>query len=213
MANKHILSLEVPTVANCEIFRVKDTSQYTDSLYVDCGELLITPPGFNQGNLIKVQPGFDLAINSCSLGIQTAGCTGTSQSGQLTSTVDACGNTVTTVAANALTGSSSRAAIPDGIYVIRYSVAPNDRTYVEYNHLRITGIMKSYYKKLCDMDITPCEPKSKQKDLYRELNFIRLMIDAAKAKVEYCQSPNEGMQLYDYAKKKLEKITCSNECC
>ena len=60
MANKHILSLEVPTVANCEIFRVKDTSQYTDSLYVDCGELLITPPGFNQGNLIKVQPGFEI---------------------------------------------------------------------------------------------------------------------------------------------------------
>lgn len=213
MANKHILSLEIPTVANCEIFRVKDTSQYTDSLYVDCGELLITPPGFNQGNLISVQPGFDLAINSCSLGVQTTGCTGTSLSGQLVTSTDVCGNTITTVAANALTGSSSRAAIADGIYVIRYSVAPNDRTYVEYNHLRITGIMKSYYKKLCEIDVTPCEPSTKQQDRYREMNLIKLMIDAAKAKVEYCQSPTEGMHLYNFAKKKLEKITCSSECC
>ena len=85
--------------------------------------------------------------------------------------------------------------------------------YVEYNHLRITGIMKSYYKKLCDLDVTPCEPNSKQQSIYREMNFIKLMIDAAKAKVEYCQSPAEGMQLYNFAKKKLEKITCSNECC
>ena len=213
MANKHILSLEVPTVANCEIFRVKDTSQYTDSLYVDCGELLITPPGFNQGNLIKVQPGFDLAINSCSLGVQTSGCNGTSLSGQLTTSTDACGNTVTTTAVNALSGSSSRAAIADGIYIIRYSVAPNDRTYVEYNHLRITGIMKSYYKKLCEIDVTPCEPSTTQQDRYREMNLIKLMIDAAKAKVEYCHSPTEGMQLYNFAKKKLKKITCSSECC
>ena len=213
MANKHILSLEVPTVANCEIFRVIDTSQYTDSLYVDCGELLITPPGFNQGNLIKVQPGFSLYINSCSLGVQTTGCTGTSQSGILTTSTDACGNAITTTSVNALTGSSSRASIADGIYVVRYSVAPTNRSYVEYNHLRITGIMSTYYKKLCEIDVTPCEPDSKQQNRYREMNLIKLMIDAAKAKVEYCQSPNEGMALYNFAKKKLLKLTCTSECC
>ena len=38
------------------------------------------------------------------------------------------------------------------------------------------------------------------------------VIDAAKAKVEFCQSPNEGMELYEFAKKKLKKITCS-VCC
>ena len=37
-------------------------------------------------------------------------------------------------------------------------------------------------------------------------------IDAAKAKVEFCQSPNEGMELYNFAKKKLKKITCTI-CC
>ena len=42
--------------------------------------------------------------------------------------------------------------------------------------------------------------------------YIRTLIDAAKAKVEYCQSPNEGMELFNFAKKKLKKITC-DICC
>ena len=41
MAEKHILSLEIPTVSNCEVLCVKDTSQYTTKLEVDCSELLI----------------------------------------------------------------------------------------------------------------------------------------------------------------------------
>ena len=34
MAAKHILSLEIPTSSNCNIFTVKDTSQYIDDLDV-----------------------------------------------------------------------------------------------------------------------------------------------------------------------------------
>ena len=121
MANKHILSLEVPEVSNCEIFRVKDTSQYTEDLHVDCPELLITPPGFNAPKLIKVTPGFDLSINACTLGIQTEGCLEPTDDGTISST--------------------GRSTIPDGIYIVRYSVSPNDRVYVEYNVLRTTTIM------------------------------------------------------------------------
>ena len=42
MANKHILSLEIPTVSNCDLLCIKDTSQYSKELAVDCEELLIT---------------------------------------------------------------------------------------------------------------------------------------------------------------------------
>ena len=115
MASKHILSLEVPEVANCEIFRIIDTSQYSDNISVDCAELLITPPGFNNPALIKVTPGFDLNINACALNIQTTDC------------------------------GSERTTLPDGIYIIRYSVAPNDKVYVEYNFLRTTTILSTYY--------------------------------------------------------------------
>ena len=45
-----------------------------------------------------------------------------------------------------------------------------------------------------------------------ELKYVRTMIDAAVAKVEYCHSPTEGMNLYNFALKKLNKITCDS-CC
>lgn len=183
MANRHILRLEVPEVASCEIFRVKDVSEYSSNMDVTCSELLITAPGRNQGKLIEVQPGFDLPLTACNLGLQTTGC-----------------------------GGSSRSNVPDGIYIVRYSVAPNDKVFVEYNVLRTCNLMCSYYKKLCDIDVTPCEPKGKMKDLLLEMKFIRTMIDAAKAKVEYCNSPHEGMELYNFAKRKLEKIVCNISC-
>ena len=144
---------------------------------------MITPPGFNSPSLIKVQKGFDLCINSCALSIQTTDC----------------GDTRTT--------------IPDGIYIIRYSVSPNDKVYVEYNHLRVTTLLTSYYKILCDIDMKPCEPSSERAEVISELSYIKTLIDAAVAKVEYCQSPNDGMELYNYAKRRLAKIDCSSICC
>jgi len=193
MAAKHILSLEVPDVANCEILRIYDTSTYADNLGIDCPELLITPPGFHQAALIKVEPNFDLNITACAL---TVGGTANTQTVSLQSTN--CG--------------TERVQLQDGIYIIKYSVSPNDKVYVEYNYLRTTILLSTYYKKLCELDITPCEPTSTRKQLLAEMKYIRTLIDAAKAKVEYCQSPNEGMELYNFAKKKLEKITC-DVCC
>lgn len=182
MAAKHILSLEVPTVANCEILKIQDTSQYADNLATDCTQLVITPPGSVYVAVVEVQPGFDLNINACALSLQSTGC------------------------------ETSRSDLQDGVYIIRYQVSPTDKVYVEYNHLRITTILSTYYKKLCELDITPCEPSSVKEQLLAEMKYIRTLIDAAKAKVEYCQSPNEGMELYKFAKKKLEKITC-DVCC
>ena len=183
MASKHILSLEVCHVSNCEILCIKDTSQYTDNLAIDCEELLITPPGFNKPSLIKVKHGFDLCLNSCALDVQKEGC------------------------------GDHRGNIADGVYIIRYSVSPTDKVFVEYNHLRITNILTKYHNILCDIDMKPCEPFSERADLIAELGYIRTLIDAAVAKVEYCSSPSKGMELYNYAKKRLSKIDCSAICC
>ena len=183
MADKHILSLEVPTVANRSILNVKDTSQYTSKLDVDCGELLITPPGYSQPTLMEVKTGFDLSLSACNIGTQTENCNSTTE------------------------------PMGDGIYIIRYSVAPTSKVYVEYNHLRITTLMTSYYETLCHVDINIVDPHSERKDLIDELKYIRLLMDAAVAKVEYCNSPQQGMALYDYAKKRLAKISCKNGEC
>jgi len=177
MAEKHILSLEVAT-ASCEILSVRDTSQYSLLLPIDCPELLITVPGFNAPALIDVAPNFNLNLTACALGVQSTDC-------GITNT-----------------------PLPDGIYIIRYSVSPNSEVFVEYNHLRTTVILNSYYEVICGLNLANCEPSSEKQKLINEVNYIRLLIDAAVAEVEYCISPNKGMEMYNYALKRLNKILC-----
>ena len=40
------------------------------------------------------------------------------------------------------------------------------------------------------------------------MNYIKTLIDAAVAEVEYCSNPDKGMELYKYAEKLLNKIIC-----
>ena len=183
MAAKHILSLELPPVSNCDIFSVKDTSQYAENFPVECPELLILPPGFSTPLIVEVQQGFNLNLTPCALGLSTFNC------------------------------DTSTGTFVDGIYVIRYRVQPHEKVYVEYNHLRTTSIMTMYYTKLCDLDINACTPSSSKNKVLQEMHYIRTMIDAAKAKVEYCNSPDEGSELYNFALSKLKKITCDVEGC
>ena len=183
MASRHILSLEVPTVSNCDLLCIKDTSQYSKDLSVDCEELLITLPGYSVPVLIKVDKDFDMCLTACTLALQTENC-GTKQS-----------------------------EIPDGIYIIRYSVSPNSKVYVEYNHLRVTKLLTTYYEVLCDLNVQACQPNSDKQALLSEMYYIKTMIDAAVANVEYCQSSEQGMQLYRYAKERLNKISCPTGNC
>jgi len=183
MADKHILSLEIPTVSNCNLLCIKDTSQYSSEIAVDCEELLITLPGFTVPVLLKVTNGFDMCLTACALAIQKLNC-GTNQQ-----------------------------EIPDGIYIFRYSVSPNLKVYVEYNHLRITKLMTKYYEVLCDLNIQACQPETYKQELLNEMTYIKIMIDAAVANVEYGQSAAQGMQLYNFAKDRLNRIICPSGNC
>ena len=183
MANRHILSLEIPTVSNCNLLCIKDTSQYSENLAVECEELLITLPGYSVPVLIKVDKDFDMCLTACTLALQSENC-GTEQQN-----------------------------IPDGIYIIRYSVSPNSKVYVEYNHLRVTKLLSQYYEVLCDLEVQACQPDSEKQSLLAEMSYIRTVIDAAVANVEYCQSAAHGMQLYNYAKSRLNKISCPSGDC
>ena len=183
MAAKHILSLEVLNVSNTKYLSIKDTSTYAKGLGTDCAELLITPPApagttAKKTSIIEVKPGFDLTITACALNLQEMSC------------------------------NEVRTDIPDGIYTIRYQLSPHKKTYVEYNFLRTTALMKMYYEKLCALDMAACEPDSTRKGLLLEMNIIKMLIDGAKSKVEYCSQPDAGLELFNYAKKKLERIVC-----
>jgi len=176
MASKHELSLEIPETANAKLFRVIDTSSYSKDLAVECPTLQILSPGFNETRDVEAIAGFNYVLNACTLGVQTSGCDTTS------------------------------ADLGDGIYVIRYSVSPNEYVYVEYNHLRMTQALNMYYEKLGEIDLGGYDPTDTQLELLGEMRLIKSMFDAAKAKVEYCHEPKEGYELFVYALKRLKNL-------
>lgn len=182
MASKHQLSLELPDTNNIKVLRLFDTSLYAEGIPVDCGTLRITSPGFNLPVAIEVLPHFNIVLNTCSLGLQRAGC-----------------------------GERSE-PLPDGIYIINYSVAPNTNVFVEYNHLRVTQTLNKYYNLLCQLEISGCEPDADIKEKLAELRLIKSFIDAAKAKVEYCHEPEAGMELLVYAQKRLNRYSTTCAC-
>ena len=165
MASKHQLSLELPDTNNIKVLRLFDTSLYAEDLAIDCGTLRITSPGFNLPVAIEILKGFNIVLNACSLGLQRTNCQDASQ------------------------------PIPDGVYVINYSVAPNTSVFVEYNHLRTTQTINKYFNLLCDLEMSACEPDADVKEKLEELRLIKGFIDAAKAKVEYCHERRDESAL------------------
>lgn len=176
----HILSLEVPFVMNPCILKIFDTSVYSDLIPVTCPTLNITVPGFGYSVQIDTTENFVETLTACDLQLQTTDCG--------TVNVD----------------------IPDGVYIIKYSVSPNEAVFVEYNHMRITQAMNKYYNILCDVDANACDPPFKIKQRLEELRLIYMYLQAAKGKVEFCHEPQKGMSLYNYALKLLNKMNCTN---
>lgn len=178
---KHILSLEAPDTMNPCQLRLVDTSVYNTDIPVKCPLLEVTVPGFNysvQFGEPNLVAGFMLNLTACDLELQSEGC----------------GTTQTT--------------LPDGIYVFRYSVSPNDLIFVEYNYLRITQALSMYNSILCELDLGTCEPDKKMTDKLSKLHKAKQYLDAAKAAVEVCHEPAKGMELYRYALKLLGKFEC-----
>lgn len=182
---QNVLSVEAPDTMNKCILRIVDTSVYNPTLAPTCPLLQITVPGFSipvQFTDTTISPGFMLNLTACDLDLQTIKC------------------------------GSVYNSLPDGVYIIKYSVSPNDQVYVEYNHLRITCAMYMYQSILCDLDLATCAPPEEVEDKLDQLTIIRRYLDAAKAHVEFCHNPRKGMELYRYAVKLLEKLSCRSSC-
>lgn len=176
----HVLSLEVPTVMNTCILSIMDTSVYNASVPVTCETLNITVPGYGYSTQFNVSQLFSNVFTACDLQIQTALC------------------------------GEQYAPLPDGLYVIKYSVSPNDVVYVEYNHLRITTALTKWRKAMCSLDLPACEPPQKIKEKLETLRLIRVYLEAAKAKAEDCLEAQNAMTVYNYAMKLLNKFDCKN---
>lgn len=179
----HKLALDIPdTLTEC-VFKVSDSSSYSDDLPTECPKLEITLPGFQLPSVVTdLKPNFSVSLNACQLGIQVYNCG---------------------VQYNPL---------PDGVYVARLSYSPNDQLYVEYNHLRITCALNKINEILCCLDLADCEPVEPTKSQLRELQNLQMMLKGAKAQVEYCHHPRKGMSMYNYVMKRLNKLACSCGC-
>lgn len=182
---QHTLSLEAPDTMNKCILRLVDTSVYNTDIPVKCPVLLVTVPGFKysvqftESSGVSIDPGFMVNLTACDLEIQSSNC------------------------------GTSYFDLPDGIYAIKYSVSPNEYVYAEYNHLRITKALHKYQAILCELDLAACDPPVSVKEKLNQLRLIKMYLDAAKAQVEYCHHAQKGMELYNYAIKLLDKLSCS----
>jgi hypothetical protein len=183
--SKHVLSLEMPDTTNKCILRVVDTSVYAPGIPITCPLLQITLPGFNQPvnfSSPQIEPGFNANLTACDLEIQSSDC----------------GTTFYNV--------------PDGIYVVKYSVEPKDYVYVEYNHLRVTCALNKIKNIYCDLQLSACDPPPAVKAKLEQIRLIEQYIKAAKAYVEDCHDPKRGMDLYNYAVLLLDKMSCGTGC-
>jgi len=176
----HKLSLEIPTVTTSCVMKIFDTSAYSAQVGIFEPRVRIQAPGYSNSVEIGFTPNSTPSITACDLKIQTTDCETTYQN------------------------------IPDGIYKISYLVDPKGVVKVDYSHLRITCALNLYEKILCDVDVSDCDPPAKVKDKLRELHLIDMYLQAAKAKVETCHEDQEGMTLFNYAVKLLDKMNCKH---
>lgn len=178
---KHVLILEAPDTLNLCILPVVDRSVYADTIPYDCPQLSVTVPGFNVPVIITdLTKNFTRNLTACDLDLQTVDC------------------------------GTEFFSLSDGIYILKYSVAPNEYAYVEYNHLRLTKAYNDINEVYCKLNLSGCEPEFKKKEKLKELQFIEQMFKAAKAYIEWCHKPGQGMDIYTYARKRLDKLICKN---
>jgi hypothetical protein len=109
------------------------------------------------------------------------------------------------------TDDSDLMELVDGLYVIEASMAPNDKVKVTYYHLRITNTLTKYYEQLCRIRLSDCQPTAEVNQQLKDLKLIKSYIDAAKAKAEYCHSPNQAIKMLTYAIDLLDKY--ESGCC
>jgi hypothetical protein len=176
----HVLSLEIPTVSNSCVMKIFDTSVYSPLVGIFNPRLEIVVPGFTSVSELSFVPDSSPTLTACDLGLQTTNC------------------------------GTSYLTLPDGIYNVKYIVDPECKVYVQYNHLRITCALNTYEKILCNLSVADCDPPAKIKQKLKDLHLIKMYLEAAKAKVETCHENQEGMTLFNYAVKLLNKFECKN---
>ena len=103
-------------------------------------------------------------------------------------------------------------ALPDGIYTINYSVAPNKLVFVEIDYLRTVLLDQKILRFRCALGLGPCTPDDKTNKQILQLNEIEDYLKAARAYV-HCNQPEKAIELFNYAQKLLTRLTANCSTC
>jgi hypothetical protein len=182
----HTLNVDIFPSTNPKVLIVADTSIWDCDTPIDNLILEVKPPGRGYFTKIAVEKDFLLRLNCVSLGMCCSDCTD-------------CVENYT--------------ALIDGVYKIRYSYNPNEKTMAEFRHLRNVEQMNAYIKAICALNdarhkISRKDYLEKEKDLFRLKNYIYM----AKYQVEECGNSDEGMELYEQVQDMLEKFIKKCSC-
>lgn len=94
--------------------------------------------------------------------------------------------------------------LPDGAWVVKYSVFPNYENYFNFTFLKTDLIEEKYYSAFLSMDINGCDNKVKRESRL-ELSDIWGDITTAKAAASVCNL-TLAMKLYAMADRKLNLL-------
>ena len=96
--------------------------------------------------------------------------------------------------------------LPDGVYNMKYSVAPNQTNWVEKSFMRVAQLTAKYERIFLSVD-SKCECNGDMRSKLKEqLRNIRLLIDGSVASANQCDILT-AMDMYRKAWTLLDKIT------
>lgn len=168
---------------DCRVITIRDTSIYNEGSNIFNGILEVKVPGSDCFIFFDVNPGFVKTLNCVALGI----CCSSS--------------------------SEKYNELPDGNYEIRYSVAPNEKMMIEYNHFRNCKQFKKYLRVNCDLWKERCTMTQKAfNKKIEELYKIKELIYAAKYAAEECLNIEDALEKYEDVNNKINSITNEQSC-
>lgn len=178
----HKLGLNILDTINTSIFKIIDESVYSDIVPFNCPKLLITAPGFQYSfevNQALLTKGFNLTLTACDLGMQKKHC------------------------------ESVMNELPDGIYAVKYSVAPSEYVFIEVAYLRTSKIEKQIQQMYCDLSLSCCNVDRYKENKILEIYNLEAKLRVAKAKVN-CGDFEKGMFIFNDVVKSVSNIDCKS---
>lgn len=98
--------------------------------------------------------------------------------------------------------------LPDGVYYLKFSIAPAYTTYIEKSIMRIEQIQEKFDKAFMKLDMTECDRAIKTQSKV-ELNSIYLFIQGSVAAANNC-AIDEAYKLYRTADRMLDAFIRNN---